>query len=53
MAAVVDEIGGDIVMCPLKLMRLKGMLYCGIVVDEIGGEVVMWILKLIRLERTY
>ena len=42
MATEVDGIGGDVVMCPLKSMRLEG---CGDVaaeVDEIEGHVVMW-----------
>ena len=60
MDAKVDEIGGDVVIWPPKLMRMEGKSCCGhrrrsdwrgcrviaIEVDEIGGDVVMWPPKL-------
>ena len=51
MATEVDEIGGDVVMWPLKMMDLRGCCYVAIVDDEIGGDVAIWTLKLMRLER--
>ena len=51
MATEVDGVGGDVVMWPLTLMRLKGCCGVGSVINEIGGDVVMKTLKLLRLER--
>ena len=50
MANEVDDIGEDVAMWPLMLMRLKGCCDVANEVDEIGGDVVMWPLKLMRLK---
>ena len=46
MATEVDEIGGDVVMSPLKLMRFEGCRDVATKVDDVGVDVVMWPLKM-------
>ena len=43
MTAEVDDIGGDVVMRPLKLLRLEGFHDVSTEINAIGWDVVIWL----------